>query len=243
MLLLGILVLLSLTGGILLALIITHLPNVRLTPNDKALVTLVATVLGFQGAAIVWVHFFLRKHEISWGEGFGFAHRNFGQCVIIVLLALPVVLAGVVVLGKASEWVLLELHGHLRWEWLKPQSQSAVQLLQEQWPVSLVALQGFVALVVAPVAEELLFRGVLYQAIKQRSHRQAALWITAILFAMIHFYPVGFLSLIFLAVILVFVYERTKNLFAPILLHSLFNTVNFILIVTQPKWAQDLFKT
>src|SRR5687767_11947773 len=124
-LLLGILVLLSLTGGVLLALILTHLPNLRLSPNGRALTTLVATVLGFQGAAIVWVHFFLKKHEISWGEGFGFAQRNYGQCVIIVLLALPVVLTGMVVLGKASEWVLLELHGQLQWKWLKPQSQSA----------------------------------------------------------------------------------------------------------------------
>jgi len=52
---------------------------------------------------------------------------------------------------------------------------------------------------------------------------------------------VGFLSLIFLSMMLVFVYERTKNLFAPILLHSLFNTVNFVIIVAKPRWAEGLF--
>jgi hypothetical protein len=104
-------------------------------------------------------------------------------------------------------------------------------------------LQGVVAMALAPLAEEVLFRGVLYTALKQHGHRQLAVWTSALLFATIHFYPVGLLSLIFLAVLLVVVYERTKNLFAPILLHSLFNAVNFAFIVAHPKWAQDLFKS
>ncbi len=240
---LGVLVLLSLIAGLLLAGIITNLPNVRFTPNGLTLTKLACAVLGFQGAAILWVHFFLRKNGITWGEGFGFARRNYGQCIITALTCLPLAIGGQVFFGKISESFLLWLHGRLHWAWLKPSMQQSVQLLQEQWPVSLIILQGLAVLVIAPVAEELLFRGVLYQAIKQRSHPYAALWTTAFLFAMIHFYPVGFLALIFLAVLLVAVYERTKNLLAPILLHSLFNTVNFILIVSHPKWAEDLLKT
>lgn len=240
---LGVLVLLSLIGGILLAGIIGNIPNARFTPNGLTLTKLLCAVLGFQGAAIVWVHFFLRQQGITWGEGFGFARRNYGHCILTALALLPLAIAGQLFFGKLSESFLLWLHGHLHWAWLKPSMQETVELLREQWPVSLIVIQGIVALIVAPIAEELLFRGVLYQAIKQRGRPYAAIGVTAFLFAMIHFYPVGFLALIFLAVLLVAAYERTRNLLAPILLHAFFNSVNFALIVTNPKWAQDLLKT
>jgi membrane protease YdiL (CAAX protease family) len=239
---LAVLVMLSLIAGMLLAGIIAHIPNVRFTPTGLTLTKLVCAVAGFQGAAIVWVHFFLRKNGVTWGEGFGFDRRNYGQCIGLAFAFLPVAIGGQLLFGKLSESFLLWLHSVLHWEWLKPAKQQAVELLQMEWPLSLIILQGLVALVVAPVAEELLFRGVLYQAVKQRSHPVVALWLSAFLFGLIHFYPVGFVSLLFLAVLLVAIYEKTKNLLAPILLHSLFNTVNFVLIVTQPKWADELLK-
>jgi membrane protease YdiL (CAAX protease family) len=242
-LMLGVLVLLSLIGGVLTAAIVIQLAKPYLTSNNASLVTLIITVLGFHGAALVWVHFFLRRHGVTWGEAFGFARGNHWQALAVALIALPIVLIGVFVLGNASEWVLRYLFEKLHWAWLKPEPQPAVQLLMEQWPAHLMALQGFVAIVLAPFSEEVLFRGILYTTIKQRGHRFAAIWLSALLFATIHFYPVGFLSLIFLAVVLVAVYEWTKNLLAPILLHALFNAANFIVIVTHPKWAEQLFQT
>ena len=242
-LLLGVVVLLTLIGGALAASMLNHLMAPYLTSNGSALLTLFITVLGFQGAALVWVHFFLRAQLITWSEAFGFARRNHGKCVRAALIALPVVLVGVLLLSNASDWALRYLHGQLSWRWLEPEMQQAVRLLQEDWPAHLVAAQGVFAIVIAPVAEEVLFRGILYTTIKQRGYRFAAVWTTAVLFALIHFYPVGFLSLIFLAVVLVAVYEWTGNLLAPILLHSFFNAVNFILIVAHPKWAEEFFKT
>lgn len=242
-LMLGALVLLSMVGGMLMAASVGHFLNPYLTSNGAALVTLVITVLGFQGAALIWVHFFLLNHEMTWGEAFGFARRNSLQAIGAALIAMPAVLAGVTALSIASDWALRQLHEQLHWSWLKPSPQVAVQLLQEQWPPHLIAVQAFVAIILAPVAEEVLFRGILYTAIKQRGHTFTALWLPATLFAGIHFYPAGFLSLILLAVVLVAVYEWTKNLLAPILLHALFNAVNFALIVAHPKWADTLFKT
>src|SRR6185503_20258288 len=89
-LLLGVLVLLSLIGGVLAAGIVNHFAKSRLTHNNATLLTLVISVLGFQGAALVWVHFFLRRHAVTWGEGFGFSRHNYFQCVFAALIALPV---------------------------------------------------------------------------------------------------------------------------------------------------------
>lgn len=239
---LGVLIFFSIVGTVCMAEIATILARTRLTSNQLQLMRLVIWVFGVQGGAIVWIHFFLKHNHFTWGEAFGFSLHNYRQCMLVVIVGLVLALVGQIGLGALSYQALGILHKWLDWEFLKPQQQEAVQILQNEWPISFIVLQAIATLIIAPAAEELLFRGILYTAIKQRGHPQAALWVTSVLFALIHHNLVGFLALIFLAVLLVAVYERAKNLFAPILLHSLFNTVNFVLIVAQPKWAENLFK-
>jgi len=229
-------------GAILLSAIIGILAKGRISSNTTALVMLVVGVIGFQGLALVWVHWFLKLHGVTWGQAFGFSRHNYGRCILIVLIALPLVLLAVFALSRVSELTLEHLHAALHWKWLKPQSQAPVELLQNDWPAYVIALQAVMTLLIAPFSEEILFRGILYTAIKQRGHRLLALGITSFIFALIHAYAVGFLSLVFLAVVLAALYEWTKNLFASILLHALFNTVNFILIVAHPAWAEKFFQ-
>jgi membrane protease YdiL (CAAX protease family) len=238
-LILGALVLLSFSGAVLAAEIVTRVAKPHLALNTITLLRMVISVLGFQGIALLWVHFFLNAHQTTWSEAFGFGRHNYVQCVVAVLVALPFVLAGVFALGAGSEWLLRQLHQQLHWPWLEPVPQSTVDLLQKQWPPHLIVVQGLLAIVVAPIGEEVLFRGILYTLLKQRGHRIAAVLLSAVLFAAIHLYPAGFLSLIFLAVVLVALYEWTENLLAPILMHSLFNAINFALILN-PKWTEFL---
>jgi membrane protease YdiL (CAAX protease family) len=213
----------------------------RLEPHELTLLSVVISLLCIQGMAVLWVHIFLKQNSLTWGEAFGFAQNNYSRCIVIVLLALALTLFAMVVLATVSTTLLDALYGWLQWEWLRPQAQGIVELLKGEWPMWLIALQGFTAIVVAPVGEELLFRGVLYTFIKQRGHPRLALWSTGILFALVHGHLTGFLFFIFLSMVLVAVYERTRNLFAPILLHSLFNTVGFTMIVARPSWAEKLF--
>jgi thiamine-monophosphate kinase len=219
------LVLLSWVGANLLAAITSLFLKGRLSPNSTGLIMMVIGVLGFQGVTLAWVHWFLHLHEATWRDAFGFIRRNYGRCIVLALAALPIVLLFVFALSRGSQWFLEYLYSLLHWNWLKPQPQVPVELLQHAWPLHLLIVQAIMTLVIAPVGEEVLFRGILYTAIKQRGRPLAAAGVTSFVFALIHAYPVGFLSLIFLAIVLVIVYERTQNLFAPILLHSLFNAV------------------
>jgi membrane protease YdiL (CAAX protease family) len=242
-LMLGALVMLSLCGGVLLAAVANQLAKPYVTHSHASLMTLLITAIGFQGAAFMWVHFFLLKHEVTWGEAFGFARGNAGRCIIVAVGSMPVVLAGVLALSLMSQHVLQVLAEYWQVNWLKPKPQNAVELLRQQWPAYLIVLQGLVTVVLAPVAEEILFRGILYTVIKQRGHAIAAASISSLLFALIHFYPVGFLSLMFLSIALIAAYEWTKNLLAPILIHALFNAINFVVIVAHPKWAEKMFNS
>lgn len=212
----------------------------RLRPQEVMLLTVVISLLCVQGTVPIWVHQFLRRNAQTWGEAFGLSQRNYRPCVTLALLALVVALFGMGVLGYLTATVLEVAADRTGWDWLRPQPQAIAELLQNKWPWWLIALQAFTAIIVAPVGEELLFRGVLYGFIKQRGHPRLALWVSAVLFAVVHGNAVGFLFFIFLSMILVALYEQTKNIFAPILLHALFNAVNFTLIVAQPKWAEKL---
>jgi membrane protease YdiL (CAAX protease family) len=93
---------------------------------------------------------------------------------------------------------------------------------------------GFLAIVVAPFVEELVFRGLIYPTLKQNGFPRLALWGTSLLFAAIHDNLMILLPLTFLAVVLTLLYEATDNLLAPMLAHSVFNCVNFFWVMTQP---------
>ena len=85
-----------------------------------------------------------------------------------------------------------------------------------------------IAIVIAPPAEEAVFRGLIYPTIKRLGYPRLALWGTTLLFAAIHWNLASFLPLVLLALVLTWLYERTGNLLAPMVTHALFNAVNFM---------------
>jgi len=184
-----------------------------------------------QGAALVWIHFFLRSHWVGWREAFGFSEGSRKRALAHGALAMLVVLPAAGLLGKAAELALTRLG-------IKPELQLPVQMLRNGPPLGQLLCYGAGAMLLAPVAEEMLFRGILYPTLKQSGHRQLAMWVTSMLFASTHTNLMAFVPLTFLALVLTWLYERTGNLLAPIATHVLFNTVNFALLVIQPSWVK-----
>ena len=106
--------------------------------------------------------------------------------------------------------------------------RSTVQVLRRTTSVSGATALGIVAVFIAPVAEEMVFRGILYPAIKRAGYRRVALWSTSLIFAAMHMNVPSFVPLLVLAVLMVFIYERTNNLLSCIVAHSFFNATNFV---------------
>jgi membrane protease YdiL (CAAX protease family) len=98
------------------------------------------------------------------------------------------------------------------------------------------------SILIAPVAEEILFRGVLYPAIKQSGFPRSALWGTAVLFAAIHVNLPIFLPLLALGLALALLYEATNNLLAPIAAHGLFNAVNIVVFYLNQDTLRQIHK-
>lgn len=86
-----------------------------------------------------------------------------------------------------------------------------------------LGLMVVMAVVVAPLTEEILFRGYVYPVAKRFIGRWAALIFGALIFAAIHNNAQALIPLFVLAVLLTLAYEFTGSIWAPIGIHALFN--------------------
>lgn len=101
--------------------------------------------------------------------------------------------------------------------------QEAVKLLQEAKDPLVVALMAVAAVLVAPVAEEVVFRGYLYPAAKRFCGPAGAIIFSSLVFAAAHGNVVALVPLFALAVVLCLLYEFTGSIWASISVHFLFN--------------------
>ena len=92
-------------------------------------------------------------------------------------------------------------------------------------PLAVVAAFALVV-ILAPLSEELLFRGWLYTALRWRFGFRTALWATAIIFALAHWESTHLYALAILPIGLVlgYVRERTGSVRATTLFHMIYNS-------------------
>lgn len=181
--------------------------------------------IAFQGAVIVLGHLFLREHSVNWREAFGISEKPRSAVlagIAIGCICLP--------MGWALQQVCFWLIHAMALQGIKPQEQEAVQALKTAISWWDRGALGFVTIVLAPVAEEILFRGVVYTWIRQIGFPRLALWGTAVLFGLVHLNVLIFLPLVALSVVLTMLYVRTGNLLAPIAAHAVFNLLNFLML-------------
>ena len=94
------------------------------------------------------------------------------------------------------------------------------------------------AVIVAPVAEEIIFRGYFYGVIRRFGGRIPALLTSSLLFAAIHVHLPSVPGLCILAMILCLLYERTGSLWAPMVLHAAFNASTIVFLILWPELAK-----
>lgn len=103
-------------------------------------------------------------------------------------------------------------------------------MLQGADPIQIASL-GLAVVVIAPIGEELLFRGFLYRAVRQHLGPGRALFISASLFALLHLSPSQIAPYLLLGVAFGLVFEWVGSLWASIVLHGLWNAVVFAGVV------------
>ncbi len=91
-----------------------------------------------------------------------------------------------------------------------------------------MVLKFFAVALMAPIIEELLFRGYLQTALTSRMNHHAAIWIAALVFAAIHFQPMATPALMVLGAAFGYLYHQTGSLKTCILLHVVNNTAALV---------------
>jgi len=114
---------------------------------------------------------------------------------------------------------------------LLPPPQAAVaQLVGER---SLLALSSitFIAVVLAPLAEEVFFRGILFPLLLRRGGLVFGVALSALVFALIHFHLGAMVPLFVLGVALALGYAISGSLLVPVFMHMVFNAVSVAAIL------------
>ncbi|HXD00084.1 MAG TPA: type II CAAX endopeptidase family protein, partial [Verrucomicrobiae bacterium] len=189
--------------------------------DENSLLYLVLITMSLHGSILLATAVALWWFHISWGEAFGFTRGGTGRAMVLGALAGVVFLPVGWMLQLLSGGILNAMHRDVP-------VQEAVQTMQKADTLDCRVYFVVFSIFIAPVAEEILFRGILYPAIKQFGFPRSALWGTAVLFAAIHVNLPIFLPLLALGLALALLYEATNNLLAPIAAHGLFNAVNIV---------------
>jgi membrane protease YdiL (CAAX protease family) len=82
------------------------------------------------------------------------------------------------------------------------------------------------AICIAPLAEEVFFRGMLYSALRRRLHVVVAAPLQAVVFGVSHrFGPADTAGVVLIGLALALLYEWRRTLLAPVLMHAMVNAV------------------
>ena len=105
-----------------------------------------------------------------------------------------------------------------------PAPRDPITQFGPSWETAAVAM----ALLMAPVCEEILFRGFVFGGLRRRMRFRWAALLSAIPFAALHADPIRLIGLTVIGVMLAGIYERRKTLVASMAAHATVNAVAVI---------------
>jgi len=217
-------VVVSVLGSIDLAALTGDVPEGQRTAVVSALAIAIAGTINL--CAIVFIGRTKIKGGLqAWGLIGQPLLKQTGRAVVIVFMICPL-LFGLM-------YLVILVYALLSGTEL-PEHEALTILREPSTPMWLILLTVFNAVVIAPLVEELVLRGILLPVVAKhlRSSWQGIL-VTALLFGMIHYsVPQTVPSLTLFGIILGYAYIKSGSLLLPILIHAIFNlrTVLFTLL-------------
>jgi len=182
------------------------------------------------GGAVFLARVYFARRLKGFGLDLRTIHKDVLAAGVNLLCVWPLVMAAIVLTTK---------FGKIVWgRDFEMQQHEQIELMTQYPQLSLRILIFVVAAVIAPVLEEILFRGLLQTAIRSYltdlEYRQPA-WLSIVmssgLFAAAHPNAGHWPALFVLALCLGYAYEKSGSLFRPIFIHALFNGVALLTVL------------
>lgn len=182
------------------------------------------------GGAVFLARVYFARRLKGFGLDLRTIHKDVLAAGVSLLCVWPLVMVAIVLTTK---------FGKIVWgRDFEMQQHEQIELMAQYPQLSLRILIFVVAAVIAPVLEEILFRGLLQTAIRSfltdLEYRQPA-WLSivmsSVLFAAAHPNAGHWPALFVLALCMGYAYEKSGSLFRPIFIHALFNGVGLLTVL------------
>lgn len=89
--------------------------------------------------------------------------------------------------------------------------------------------------IIAPVFEEIIFRGIILNGMSRKLNSKVAIVMSALLFAIMHMNLVQGINAFLLGILLGYIYIRTKSIYLSIFAHFINNTIGIMIAVYMEK--------
>lgn len=166
---------------------------------------------------ILWINY--KKEKLS----FGLSIENLKYVIWTPLIYLITIIL-LLFVGLLNQYLLTNFFDIE----IKPQDiLERFKELENSFEISIFVIGSAV---IAPIYEELLFRGIIFPTLIQKTNFTIALVLSSLIFAVLHFHLSALLPLFVLSIILSITYLYTSTIWASISLHALFNLISIIAV-------------
>ncbi len=128
----------------------------------------------------------------------------------------------------------------LRFFDITPEPQESIVIMTETSGLGLQVYFFFITALLAPISEELLFRGYLLPLLGRKIGWGWAVALLSLFFAMIHMHLTAIIPLAVIAAAFALAYLKTGSLVTPIVMHGLFNGINITMFYLLVKSGVDI---
>lgn len=178
---------------------------------------------------IFLAHFHFARRLKGFGLNIKTIVKDFFMAIVNLLTAWPLMMAAITITMFVAESI---------WDTeYQMQQHQQLELITEYSQLPLRIMIVFVAVVIAPLLEEMLFRGFVQTTIRSffniRNSAWPAIAASSVFFAIMHEDPGHWPALFVLGVCLGYSYEKSGSLFRPIFIHLFFNATSIIAILSQ----------
>ncbi len=196
---------------------------------QKALVENLVTIVGAIAIMVIIV-FLVRASFARRLKGFGLNPRtigkDFGIAAINYLSIWPVVMVMIILTIEAGKLFIdpdFKIEQHREIEFL---------IKHQHLPLTISVLIS--AVVIAPIFEEMIFRGLFQTMLRSLTGKTwLSIIITSVFFVLTHENPEHWPALFVLSAGMGYSYEKSGSLFRPIFIHAFFNATSVISILAQ----------
>ncbi len=218
-------VVLSLVGTVLIALLFAvGIRALGFRDAQALLASHPVAVTAVSGAVIYGLLLLTIYGYIVRRRGLGWSALGFRRPPMLALLLAPVIVIGQLIAAAIMNLLVFSLLGSFE----NPQVEGITGGQAFSWLN--FGLMLLLAGVVAPIVEEVFFRGLVYGWLRAHAPLFIAVLLSAAIFAVAHVVPILIPALFVVGIILALAYELSGSLWLSILLHGLQNSLAVTLI-------------